>query len=530
MAIESNVFKEDVSLAKAQSTLVSQEDRGYTQCNDPFLVVADLTNIARHRNDVSSAWDFGDAISFVLKKDGVVTTYTPTDVVFPNQSDARYTTIEWRDVLDSDGVGCYVLEMTSTIAGIVQDTIIWAAYNLLPYQIDDYYTAKGTSRILSEFNDANDSLGINFTGALVLDSLRIEGKFGYFEPNTEMDNIEYRDGNMKKIRREDFDSYELRINLNGFCHVEKLRFHVLSENNCWMSDHNYDGYSYDYFDVPVIVKEGFVPDHKDGTRQLTGVVKFEDKVRRNQTHFGTNTFKLADTAPPGAPSLILPPAPNMYAFMFNGIDKKIGYGNNLDLLPTTVFTISWWFKCSNDNFDFLGKTDGSKGWWCNLTASGRVDFFIKGANGALMGQASSVSGLNNSVYHLITVSNTGSGSHTGMILYLDGVDVSIAAATGSPDSSANAADFEIGKGLDPSFYDGLIDDFRLFGVVKTPSEIATLYSDKVGLLIGGETNRLKMGDGDTFGGGNWTSNDSVGSLVGTSVNMVELDRVTDIPT
>ena len=34
-----------------------------------------------------------------------------------------------------------------------------------------------------------------------------------------------------------YPSYELRVDLNSYNVIEKLRDHVLAENSCWISDH-----------------------------------------------------------------------------------------------------------------------------------------------------------------------------------------------------------------------------------------------------------------------------------------------------
>lgn len=282
----------------------SDEDRGQQECCEPFLVLASLDSTDRKYNDVESAFEFGESVSFVLKKDGEVTTYTPTSTEFVNELNCFYTTIEWRDVLVSDGVGCYVLEVTPTVAGIVRPTTIWAEYTLMPFYSGSYNNALGTVRVLSNLNDQNDTYGINMTGANLLTSLRFNGKFGYFNDNTEVDNVEYVNGRMQKVKREYYTSYELRVNLNGYNVIERLRMHVLAENSCWISDHNFDNYSFQYFDIPVIVQEGFVPEHFDGARKIMGVVKFEDKIRRKRTHFNDNRQTAEALAPSDVPSCL----------------------------------------------------------------------------------------------------------------------------------------------------------------------------------------------------------------------------------
>ncbi len=276
----------------------------FNNCGEPFLTLASTTDDIRYKNDVNSAWSTGESVSFKIYKEDVLLATLPS-IAFPNQLEAFYCTVEWRDYLMSDGIGCYTITFQETISGILQAEKTWGNYDLKEYLVGTYYNARYTARILSEFNDMNDAVGINFTDARVLDSLRLKGKFGYFNDNTEVDNIEYVNGRMEKIKREDFTDYELRIISHNICHINRLRFHILSENSCWLSSNNYDDFSYEYFDVPVIVKEGFIPDHTDGSRKVGGVVKFEDKIKKLRTHFQDNRQTAEALAPPTAPITIV---------------------------------------------------------------------------------------------------------------------------------------------------------------------------------------------------------------------------------
>jgi hypothetical protein len=340
MATKSNVYKQSYKLGRKiigdsvpifpPPTNPTAEDRGYDGCCEPFMVLADINDDVRYKNDVNSAWEFGDLVTFTLKKDGVTVT-TPTSNAFPNESNAWYCTIEWRDILTTYGVGCYTLDVLSVVAGVSQTAYTWATYDLMHYQIDDLYMAEGTARILSEFNDVNDCIGINMTDARVLDSLRIKGKFGYIQPNTEVDNVEYLDGKMQKVKREDFDDYELRVSMTGICLIKKLRMHVLSENSCWLSDHNFDSPDYFLFDYPVIVKEGFIPEYFDGSRLQKGVVKFEDKIRKCRTHFQDNRQTAEALASP--PVMIIDDI--TYDVYVNGV-----FQSSVTLDPTLNHTIN----------------------------------------------------------------------------------------------------------------------------------------------------------------------------------------------
>ena len=91
----------------------TDQNRGLPDCCCEELVLADNSGES-FRNDKVSAWmklsDPADTVDFKLYKDGVLTTYTPTSVAFAQEDDAYYTTINWIDVLLSDGLGCYELK------------------------------------------------------------------------------------------------------------------------------------------------------------------------------------------------------------------------------------------------------------------------------------------------------------------------------------------------------------------------------------------------------------------------------------
>lgn len=333
MPTEYSVDKEDLDLTPDQGHPfqdpekdiidgnIIEECRGYDNCKDVYRVFASLTDDARRQNDVNSAWRTGDVVSFTFFKevDGVFVTanYSPVTVAFDNEPNAFYTTIEWRDVADQDGYGCFKLVTNSQIAGLPQPFLNWQTYTLEPYLIDGCLNPNvvGTARILSEFNDMNDFLGLDFTGSRILDSVRLNAKVGYFNDNTEIDMVEYIDGTNEKVSIEDFVSYELRLNLSGFCVVEFLRMHLLQANRQWISDYNFDSYSYLTDDVPVVLKEGLEPEFFDGSRNIKGVVKFRDKISKRRTHFQNNRITAEDEAPPHVCPLIPTPTPSATSTM-----------------------------------------------------------------------------------------------------------------------------------------------------------------------------------------------------------------------
>lgn len=278
-----------------------EQCRGVKKCCPIEKKFASLTDNSRKYNCITAVFLVADQYTVTLKdENGSTATYTPpVTTVFPNDADALYSQIEWQDVALQDGFGIYTIEISGFfINNVLQTPFVWGEYELKPYESDGVYNREGTSRILSKFNDVNDKIGIDFTDANIYDSLIIDGKFGYNDPNTEVNNVVYLDGRVEKSSREDFDTWELRINLVSQYFVDRLRFHVLAENETWLSDNNATSPSYQLFDYPVIVNEGYIPEYFDGSRLQKGIVKYEDKVRVCRTQFNNNRITAETLAPP----------------------------------------------------------------------------------------------------------------------------------------------------------------------------------------------------------------------------------------
>jgi len=278
-----------------------EECRGIKKCCDVELKCASLTNNARKYNCITAIYLIADSYTVTLKNaNGNATTYTPpVTTVFPNDPDALFVQIEWQDVLIQDGAGMYTVEISGYfLNSVLQTPFVWGEYELKPYESDGIYNREGTLRVLSKFNSVNSKLGINFTGANIYDSLIINGKFGYNEPNTEVNNTTYLDGRRESFKREDFDTWELKTNLVSQYFIDRLRFHILAENETWLSDNNATSPSYFLFDIPLIVKEGYVPEYFDGSRLQKGTAIYEDKVRACRVHFNDNRITAETLAPP----------------------------------------------------------------------------------------------------------------------------------------------------------------------------------------------------------------------------------------
>lgn len=261
-----------------------EENRGLKDCCCENLVLASNSSNS-WENDKTSAWIKlvdGSTAQFVLYKNGVETNFTPTPQLFVNDQTAIYTTINWFDVLNSDGVGCYELKINYNIAGIT-GTTVWGVYKLLPYSIE---TALHTARVRAIFNGFHEVEQINFTGSNVESSHRFYGFIGKRQPNTEIDNLIYSDRQMKRVLRENLNSYEIITDPLDECQLLPLiDLYLLSENELFISDYNAHNFSYRFNDLPVILEESAEIEYFDFSRKAKLTAKVGDKFKNKRTFF-----------------------------------------------------------------------------------------------------------------------------------------------------------------------------------------------------------------------------------------------------
>jgi len=262
-----------------------EDDRGLKECCCVYKVLSDPGSDT-WKNDKTSAWikvsDPSDTFTFVLKKNGVATTYTPTSVQFPNEPNAYYTTINWNDVMVTDGIGCYELKISYSISGITGE-LSWGKYDMDRYSIEN---ALNTARIRAIFNGYQEEEQIDFSGSDVESTFRFHGYIGNRQPNQETDNIIYNNREMKRVIRENLNSYEIITEPSDDCIIRPLvDTFLLSENQLFISDYNAHNPSYRYQDLPVIVSESPTLEYYDFSRKVKLTCIVSDKFKNKRTYF-----------------------------------------------------------------------------------------------------------------------------------------------------------------------------------------------------------------------------------------------------
>ena len=254
------------------------QNRGFSECQTPFLVLASTTETKPYYNDVTGVFLkralSSDTVDFILEFGGEEITKFGTSVYFPGTPLAEGYVIDWRQHLADTGAGCYTVKIDAVIAGVpIQYT--YGKFDLLPWNVD---TAMHTVRLYSKFDSYALNYDVNFKGSGFVDSIRFNGFFGKMKPNTVVNNLASVDHLMKKTTRENNKTYELTTDLLNHCHTRRIiDLHLLHENDIYISDHNPQNHSYDYRDVSVIVDEVGEPEYKDSVRGAVLSAIFKDK-------------------------------------------------------------------------------------------------------------------------------------------------------------------------------------------------------------------------------------------------------------
>jgi len=262
-----------------------EEDRGDVDCCCMELVLGgDSSN--SWENDITPIWiklgTDNSGATFVLKKEGEPTYYPLQIKPIIRQPNAYYAEVNWGEVLNYDGAGCYTLEIEYNISGIT-GSVLWGKYELQPYSIQN---AMYTARVRAVFNSYFYKEDIDFTDTNMQGTLRFAGMIGRRQPNTEIDNIIYGNREMKSVTRENLNTYEITTDPLGECVLKPLiELYLLHENELYISDYNFHNHSYLYNDLPVILEESADVTYYDWSRKASLVAKVGDKVKNNINNF-----------------------------------------------------------------------------------------------------------------------------------------------------------------------------------------------------------------------------------------------------
>lgn len=220
---------------------------------------------------------------------------------------------------------------------------------------------------------------------------------------------------------------------------------------------------------------------------------------------------------------------NTYSFNFDGVDDYINTGSSSQD-GAGALTISAWFNTSYNNWQYFF---GDNGFRIFLKQSiDRVDFTF---NGSVDWRSTSFAITLGDWNHIAVVFDGSLIQANRLKIYLNNSLISNTLSGTSDTTFVANNNFMLGRVGTTSTqeWNGNLDEISVYNTAKDASAISTLYnSGEPGNLASlSPVNWWRMGDNAAWDGSNWTLTDQgSGSDNGTSANMVEADRETDVPT
>lgn len=226
---------------------------------------------------------------------------------------------------------------------------------------------------------------------------------------------------------------------------------------------------------------------------------------------------------------------NEYSLSMDGTDDLLALPNLSYLSGASAFSLSIWFKTSATSKYLYssaasGLNDSIQMYW---NGSELRWILGTGSNFAQKGVTSGT--FNDGNWHHAVFRFDGSSN--SMKIYVDaseqtttnryGTTVPSASATNAGNTPRIGADTSGGSNIA-----AIIDEMAFFDSALSASDITSIYNSGVptDITLLGPVGWWRMGDGGTWDGTDWTIPDaSTNSNAGTTANMAEGSRVTDIP-
>jgi subtilisin family serine protease len=173
------------------------------------------------------------------------------------------------------------------------------------------------------------------------------------------------------------------------------------------------------------------------------------------------------------------------ALDFDGVNDYVnGSASPFDFSDTTFSVCAWFQTTANVGEVVISEGGGYSGWFLGVN-QGKIQVLLKEESNALNAyNAFSINTYNNGQWHHVTAvvtTDTTDKSGNSAAIYVDGLPVSITETKTYPYDPSNET-WKIGKRTDPvsCYFDGLVDDVRIYDRALSAGEIWQLYREGLG--------------------------------------------------
>ena len=231
-----------------------------------------------------------------------------------------------------------------------------------------------------------------------------------------------------------------------------------------------------------------------------------------------------------------PPFSNVNSFSFDGIDDYfIGTSTYSELDAANKLTISFWAKSTNAVLSIPVQvgTGSNRQFYIAISNSGRITF-KKNINTDNTGiRADNGTPHDGNWNHImICMDLTATASLKGDIFF-NGVNVTHSRTLDTNAIQTSTGDLNINEANKD--FTGKIDELAIWSGTDLRNDVATIYNngeptDLNNNGLTAPTTWSRMVDNATWNGRTWTMTDVNGGYTNRSINMVEANRTTDVPT
>lgn len=239
--------------------------------------------------------------------------------------------------------------------------------------------------------------------------------------------------------------------------------------------------------------------------------------------------------------------PNTYSMLFDGVNERFDHGILTDADGASTYSVSLWVKFGtlSGNHHIFGNRVDSSNWAGAYQTGSSIRFYL--ANGAVKYGSFTPSLSTGTWYHFAFVFDGGGSTNSDRLkIYFNGSNQTLSFSGSIPGTWINftsgfpSSNYTQGAASGGTFpFSGNIDEICTFNYALSGTQVSNLYNsgtptDPLSTSgVTAPTHYWRNGDdvGDTWSGSAWTINDigTAGGNNGTSVNMEEADRVTDVP-
>ena len=152
--------------------------------------------------------------------------------------------------------------------------------------------------------------------------------------------------------------------------------------------------------------------------------------------------------------------------VFDGVDDYVSTEDDSSFNLIQEFSVSCWIKTNEGTDNYIFTKNNGNSLYLRVSAS-KVKFWISTSSAVW---TTGTKNVDDNEWHHIVVMRRGDLK----LIYVDGLEDASAAATGN-NSTGGAIGFRIGC-RDVNYFQGIIDDFRVFDKALTPAEVLALYN------------------------------------------------------